>query len=170
MYAIIEPYLLFRPRMDSRARGSKNDREGGDRAREDDRERERGLTRFLRRSFSRRAQGLDHIARQLGDGHEGDANCDVCGAPGDEDAMILCDGCDRGCARCERAREWMTRELFLRSFAREGGARGGGDARERGGDWTRSTVTRGREGEGLEKDARRRTRGGRRRERRETDG
>ncbi len=131
MYAIIQPYLLFRPRMDSRARGSKNDREGGDRAREDDRERERGLTRFLRRSFSRRAQGLDHIARQLGDGHEGDANCDVCGAPGDEDAMILCDGCDRGCARCERARDGMTMEFILRSFARERGLEGGrGRARE----------------------------------------
>ena len=89
---------------------------------------------------------MDHIARQLGDGHEGDADCDVCGAPGDEDAMILCDGCDRGCARCERAREMMTRELFYgRSRGREG-AGGGSDARERGGDWTRSTVTDARVG------------------------
>ena len=119
------------------ARGFEGARSTNDRARRttarvlDLRPRERGLTLFLRWSFSHRAQGLDHIARQLGDGHEGDANCDVCGAPGDEDAMILCDGCDRGCARCERAREWMTRELFLRSFAREGGGEGGrGRARE----------------------------------------
>ncbi len=35
---------------------------------------------------------------------------------------------------------------ILRSFAPEGGARGGGDARERGGDWTRSTVTDARAG------------------------
>ena len=112
----------------------------------DERSRERGLTHFFPRSFSHRAQGLDHIARQLGDGHEGDADCDVCGAPGDEDAMILCDGCDRGCARCERAREMMTRELFYGRSRGRGGAGGVSDARERGGDWTRSTVTDARAG------------------------
>ena len=46
-----------------------------------------------------------------------------------------------------RARARMDDEgIILRSFAREKGDEGGGDARERGGDWTRSTVTDARAG------------------------
>ena len=126
---------------------------------------------ILRRSFSHRAQGLDHIARQLGDGHEGDATCDVCGAPGDEDAMILCDGCDRGCARCENEREWMTREIF---YVRSRGGKGrGGRGRAREGRRLDEVdgYGRARAGEGLEAGTRERTtRGGRETRERETDG
>lgn len=49
------------------------------------------MTDFFTRRIER-FQGLDHIAQSLQDGDEADANCAVCGAPGDEDAMILCDG------------------------------------------------------------------------------
>lgn len=53
-------------------------------------------TDFSTRVFNS-TQSLDEIAHHLTPGAESDANCAVCGAPGNEDAMILCDGCDRGC-------------------------------------------------------------------------
>ena len=86
--------------------------------------------------------------------------------------MILCDGCDRGCARCENAREWMTREIF---YVRSRGGKGrGGRGRAREGRRLDEVdgYGRARAGEGLEAgDARRRTSAeDERRERRETDG
>lgn len=60
------------------------------------------------------AQGLDHIAHELNaDGNGEDAECAVCGAPGDEDAMILCDGCDRGCVDFDDARGGCTKGGIL---------------------------------------------------------
>jgi hypothetical protein len=58
---------------------------------------------------------LEEIAHQLAEVHESDANCAVCGAPGDEEAMILCDGCDRGYVyRSRFRRECVLGLLFHR--------------------------------------------------------
>ena len=57
---------------------------------------------------------------QLADAPEGDADCDVCGASGNEDAMILCDGCDRGCVYDNATRERARENYLDRSDARSG--------------------------------------------------
>lgn len=63
-------------------------------------------------------QGLEEIAHQLAEVHESDANCAVCGAPGDEEAMILCDGCDRGYVYRSRFRRECVLELMFHRFIR----------------------------------------------------
>jgi histone demethylase JARID1 len=73
---------------------------------------------FTARVFA--TQGLDLVASQLADAPEGDADCDVCGASGNEDAMILCDGCDRGCVYDNATRERARENYLDRSDARSG--------------------------------------------------
>ena len=87
------------------------------RARDDGRRDDVRLT-FTARVFA--TQGLDLVASQLADAPEGDADCDVCGASGNEDAMILCDGCDRGCVYDNATRERARENYLDRSDARSG--------------------------------------------------
>ena len=67
------------------------------------RARDAGGERLTFELDGRATQGLDIVASHLTDAPEGDGDCDVCGASGNEDATILCDGCDRGCV-CDNAR------------------------------------------------------------------
>ena len=87
------------------------------RARDDGRRDDVRLT-FTARVFA--TQGLDLVASRLADAPEGDADCDVCGASGNEDAMILCDGCDRGCVYDNATRERARENYLDRSDARSG--------------------------------------------------